>query len=100
MLAMLGLLDLLKAVRGSAAMRLRRTHRMTGPALFVLLWVVALGSFFWLAGRDHSGSDDASHGVAEAAGSTSAPTRPAGSRAQVDSDADAAEAVPPGLSPT
>jgi hypothetical protein len=100
MSSMLGLLDLLKAVRGSAAMRLRRTHRMTGPALFVLLWVLALGSFFWLAGRDHSGSDDESPGVAEAAGSTSATTPPAGSRAQVDSDADAGEAVPPGLSPT
>jgi hypothetical protein len=71
---MLGLLDLLKAVRGSATVALRRVHPLTGPALFAMLWVLALGSFFWMAGRDDSPDDEASPGVAHTEDSTTATT--------------------------
>lgn len=57
---MLGLADFLKAVRGSAGIALRRAHPLAGPALLVALWVVSLGTFFWLSSDDSDSVDDAS----------------------------------------
>ena len=58
---MLGLVDFVRAVYGTARLALRRIHPLAGPVVFGLVWVLALGSLLVVTRPDDgsSGSDDA-----------------------------------------
>lgn len=70
---MLGLLDLLRAVKGTLTLTLRRVHPVVGVVAIALLWTGALGAMFTLtrdapsrepqhaaASSDYESSDDGS----------------------------------------
>lgn len=55
---MLGLLDFLRAVKGTLTLALRRVHPLVGAAAVAVLWVGALGAMFTLAREDPSSSPE------------------------------------------
>src|SRR5688500_10160255 len=63
MAPMLGLVDFLRAVRGTVGVALRRVHPLAGAMAMGLVWVVALGSLLWVT-RDDEGDPPSSSEVA------------------------------------
>jgi len=55
---MLGLLDLLRAVKGTLTIALRRTHPLVGAAAVAVLWMGAIGAMFTLTRPDPSPSPE------------------------------------------
>ena len=53
---MLGLVDFVRAVRGTVRLTLRRIHPLAGAVTVAVVWLLALGSLLWVTREDASSS--------------------------------------------